>query len=153
MALTLQETRTALESIEPNYDELVKLGVEAMPFLEILMADRNVFIAAKATYLASMLRDPGSEGIVERAAQSGEPRLRMAAAAGAGNLRGDVTDAVLLGLLGDQDLGVRKVAMKSIPPAPPAELRQKVIALAETDPDPDLRNLARQIAHRWQQTT
>jgi HEAT repeat protein len=148
MALTLEETRNALRAIEPNYDELVKLGTEAIPFLDTLVRDPNSFVASKAAYLASLIQDPRSAAILEKAAHSRDPQIRMAAAAGVGNLRGPVPEDLLLSLLGDPDLGVRKVVLKSLPTPATARLRERVVALTTADPNPDLRSLAREVLPR-----
>ena len=148
MALTLEQTRTKLMAIEPNYDELVKLGREAIPFLETLVSDPNAFVAAKAAYLASLIQDPRSQGILEKAARSADPRVRMAAAAGVGNLRGQVPERLLVSFLEDPNLGVRKLALKSLPTTVTARLRERVAALTIADPNPDLRSLAKEILPR-----
>jgi hypothetical protein len=51
---------------------------------------------------------------------------------------------VLLQLLDDDDIGVKKVALRAVPRQPEAALAAKVEALARTEQEPALRGLARE---------
>ena len=67
MAVTLDEVRAALDPEEPNYRKAQEFGPEALPHLSTLVEEGNPLLAAKATYLASLLGNEGSHAIVETA--------------------------------------------------------------------------------------
>src|SRR5262245_52432488 len=106
MAVTMKDVRAVLDPEEPNYKEGAKLGAAALPHLDALVSSDDQMLASKATYLASLIKNSKAAKIVEKAAKSDIPAVRVAAASAATNL----TDpsAVLLHLLGDADPGVRK---------------------------------------------
>jgi hypothetical protein len=133
MAITLQQVRAALDPEEPDYQEAAKLGPEALPHLEILVNSGDVMLASKATYLASLIQGPNSAKIVETAAHSDNPVVRVAAAAAAANLSATAAGGVLVDLVGDPDPGVRKVARASIPENPPAKLLKRLEALGDEE--------------------
>ena len=151
--VTRDQVRRALDPDEPNYADAARLGPAALSHLEELIAGADVGLASKAVYLASLIRDRRSSAVVRKGAMSRRAEVRVAAAAGARNLpRNDAID-VLTGLLRDGDAGVREVALKSIRPtigsqAPPAAVRERLESLADGDPQPHIRALAREILDR-----
>jgi hypothetical protein len=110
MAVTMQQVREVLDPEEPNYQRGVALGPEALPHLDALVSDGDPMLASKATYLASLIQDVRSTGVVEKAARHPEPIVRVAAAAGASNLPAGSDSDALRALHNDPDPGVRKVA-------------------------------------------
>lgn len=119
-----------LQAEEPDYNEASKLGRSALPLLDTLVRIADPLLASKATYLASLIDDENSISVLKRAAQDSHAEVRLAAAAGARNLKsqskrirkrnirktGAVTDPLnqlISTLESDQDLGVRKEAFKS----------------------------------------
>jgi hypothetical protein len=131
MAVTMQNVRAALDPEEPDYEEAAKLGPEALPHLEVLVNSGDSMLASKATFLASLIKDAKSAEIVEMAARSDDPVVRVAAAAAATNLAASRASAVLLDLVTDPDPGVRKVARASVPEKPSARLTEKLEAEPE----------------------
>ncbi|MDR7161734.1 hypothetical protein [Arthrobacter sp. BE255] len=111
MSVSMQEVRRLLDPEEPNYDASAALGPEALPHLAQLIRGDDVMLASKATYAASLIQ--GGAGAVESAAESGNPIIRVAAAAAARNLPTQESQQVLARLSDDQDAGIRKVARKS----------------------------------------
>jgi hypothetical protein len=67
-------------------------------------------LASKATYLASLIQHERAADVVQKAAQSQDPVIRVAAAAAAANLGEAANSDVLRTLAADRDHGVRKVA-------------------------------------------
>lgn len=145
MTLTMEEVLHALGAIEPEYAEMAKLGPEALPYLAILVDATDILLASKAVSLASVIRDDRSIAILQRAAQSPYPEVRIAAAAGAGNLDSPVASEILSPLLSDPDSGVRKIALHSTPQAAPPALRTKIEMIAISDPEPFVRQLAEEV--------
>ena len=142
MPVTMEQVRGALEPDEPNYAQAATLGPEAVPHLRDLIASRDPMLASKAVYLAGMIRSKESAQLLEDAASSSDPVLRVAAAGAARYLPGPAVSNVLLGLLADNDQGVRKVALSSVGDDTTPELRSQVEQLSRTEPDPRIRELA-----------
>jgi hypothetical protein len=129
MAVTMKEVREALDPEEPNYQRAMALGPEALPHLEVLVGSDDPMLASKATYLASLIEDARAADVVQKAARSPDPVVRVAAAAAAPNL-GAGGAGVLRELAADSDPGVRKVARskgraeRAAPPPESAERRE-----------------------------
>ncbi len=142
MPVTMQDVRAVLDPEEVDYENAKRLGAAAIPFLMELVQGGDLGLASKATYLASLIEDEQSVAVLEAAAARNEPVLKVAAASGIRNLSVAHADRMLGLLKDDPDIGVRKVALQSAArfDSPPivAKLRQ----IAESDPEPILRNLA-----------
>ena len=94
---------------EPNYPGAAKeLGPEALPYLERIITGDHTGLAAKAAYLAGLIGTPESLSVLDKAARSSEPAMRIAAASAARHLSTDQSDSLLLQLVDDADGGVRK---------------------------------------------
>jgi hypothetical protein len=124
MAVTMKQVRATLDPEEPDYDQVAKLGSGALPHLEALVNSGDTMLASKAAYAAGLIKSPKSAEVVDMAAQSDDPAVRVAAAAAASNLPAKGASAVLSSLIGDPDPGVRKVARQAVPHNAPAELTQ-----------------------------
>jgi hypothetical protein len=132
MSVTMEDVRAALAPEEPNYSAAAKLGPEALPHLARLAAEAEPGLAAKATYLASLIDSPRSAEVLRIAAQSPQVTVRVAAAAALRNLPGDRGGELVTLLAQDGDGGVRKLALRS------REVRQRRIRLPAGRPDPVL---------------
>jgi len=144
MPVTIQDVLARIDLDEIDYPAAAaELGPEALPLLEGLAEGGDTTLAAKAVYLASVISDPGSARIVERAVQHPDARVRVAAAAGLRNLPEHDAEPHIDGLLQDSDLGVRKVALQSATVFDSQAMTARVQRLAEQDPEPAMRDLAR----------
>jgi hypothetical protein len=113
MAITEARVRKYLDPEEPNYSvAAAELGAEALPVLEALVQGADPLLASKAAYLASLIPDAESDRVIEQAARSEHPTVRVAAAAGLRS-RPDAAIETAAELIADPDAGVRKVAAKS----------------------------------------
>lgn len=142
MAVTMEDVRRALDPEEVNYPAAARLGQEALPHLQILAQSEDVMLASKATYLASLIGGERAARIVEDAGIHPDPVLRVAAASGLKNLREDLAAPVVERLLGDQDLGVRKTAVRSLSQFRSPEMRTRLERIVQNDPSPMIRELA-----------
>jgi hypothetical protein len=145
MAVTMEQVLAELKPDEPEYEQAAeRLGPEALPHLLELIARGDPELASKAASLAGFLNTDGSVEALTSAARSAEPVVRVAAAASLrslSNVPTDLADSLLL----DQDAGVRKWALISIEVARPSGLRDRVRAIAESDPEASLRDLASRV--------
>ncbi|MDP9372193.1 MAG: hypothetical protein M3Q65_07005 [Chloroflexota bacterium] len=148
MPVTMEQVRAVLTPEEPDYAQAAGLGPDALPHLEELVGEPDALLASKAAYLASLIPDPRSANVLRKAAGSSRPEVRVAAASGARNLNRDAASGVLLPLLGDRDIGVRKTALKGVPDEATPELRTAVESLADGDSSPGIRALSDQVRSR-----
>jgi HEAT repeat protein len=146
MPVTMQQVLAELDSEEPRYDRLRALGPEALPHLDMLVEADDGLRAAKAAYAASLIGGGGSIDLLRKAAQHQDPQVRVAAASGLKNAADEAPSEVLEGLLGDEDAGVRKMAVGTAGTLNRADLRDKVAAIAADDPEEFLRATASDVA-------
>ena len=149
MAVTMEEVRAELERDEPDYARAAGLGPEALPHVEELARGDDTMLATKAVYLAGLIQDDRAAKLLAEAATADDPRVRVAAAAAARNVEAERASEVLAPLVADGDIGVRKVALKSVPPDATEELRRAVEQVAEEEQaDETTRRLSREALRR-----
>jgi HEAT repeat protein len=149
MPVTIQDVLALIDLDEIDYPAAARqLGPEALPLLEELAEGGDTMLAAKAVYLASLISDPGSARIMERAAQHPDARVRVAAAGGLRNLPEQDVEPHIDGLLQDSDIGVRKVALQSAAAFDSPAMITRVQRLGERDPEPAMRDLAKRARNR-----
>lgn len=114
MAVSLAQLKAMLDVDEPDYGALAERAAGAMNHLRKLAASPDASLASKAVSLAGFIDDAGSVAIVESAARSREPLIRVAAAHAA-SLMSDrpETARVVSKLLDDADIGVVKTATRA----------------------------------------
>jgi hypothetical protein len=129
---TEAQVRKYLDPEEPDYKAAAAaLGADALPVLEMLVQGSDPLLASKAAYLASLIPDDEAARVLEQAARSDDPTVRVAAAAGL-QKRSDVANDVAAELMTDPDPGVRKVAAKTTGGRKTPGLRARI---SETTPD------------------
>jgi HEAT repeat protein len=149
MPVTIQDVLARIDLDEIDYPAAAaELGPEALPVLEELVEGSDPMLASKAVYLASVISDPGSARVVQRAAQHPDARVRVAAAAGLRNLPEQDAEPHVDELLRDSDVGVRKVALTSAAAFDSPAMTTRVQRLAAHDPEPAMRALARRATDR-----
>ena len=126
-----------------DYAKAVRLGRGALRHLKQIVNEKDLALATKATYLAAMINAEGSAEIVEAAARSRQPLLRVAAAGAAANLSPMRAEPVLSKLLDSRDAGVRKCAIRAVESASTDKLCAKLKKLRTADKEVALRKLAR----------
>ena len=142
--VSMEDVRRAIDPEEPDYVRAAgELGPDALPFLAELASSEDAMIASKAVSLAGLIGGEGSIPIVEIAAEAGPPEVRVVAAVAAGRLGGKAERA-LLRLLEDEDLGVRKYAVRAVPKRATGRLRDALEQMAESESDPSLRRHVRE---------
>jgi len=142
MTVSMTDVRRALDPDEVDYPAAAALGEEALPHLRTLVETGDPGIAAKAAYLAGLINGSHSESIVALAASHDDARVRASAASAASHLDNEATDRVLTDLVLDQDAGVQKLALNSVPAQPSQNLRSQVQRVSESAPHPLLRQKA-----------
>jgi HEAT repeat protein len=140
MAITMKDVRAWLDPEEPNYAGAARsLGPAALPFLLELVRGGDLGLASKATYLASLIKSDKSVEVLEAAAATNEPILRVQAAAGLQNLKPAHAERVLNTLKSDPDPGVRKVMVKAAARVKSPRVAAVLKQIARSDPEPFVR--------------
>ena len=143
MTVTMQDVRRWLDPEEPDYDGArAALGPAALPVLQTLAMGGDLALASKATYLASLIPAPETVALLQAAHARGEPVVSVAAAAGIRNLPPNEAVQVFQDLHADPDPGVRKVALRSSVGLTGPAVRARYESMAQTDPEPVIRDLA-----------
>ena len=139
MAITMNDVRAWLDPEEPNYAGAKSLGPAALPLLLELVRGGDLGLASKATYLASLIKSAKSVEVIEAAASTNEPILRVAAASGLQNLEPAHAERVLDMLKSDPDPGVRRVMVKSAARVSSPRVAAVLKQMAKSDPEPYVR--------------
>jgi HEAT repeat protein len=147
MTVTREQVLAQLYPDEPDYEGAAQLGPEALPHLMQLVEEGDPNLASKATSLASVIDAAESAEVVVTAARSVDPVIRVAAAAALGNLE-EMPTPLVESMLNDEDVGVRKLTLRSLETQKPMGFKPKVQEVAESDPNMTLRQLASQIVDK-----
>jgi HEAT repeat protein len=134
MPVTKEQIEKYLNVDEPDYTSAARLGIGALPHLEVLARNADPGLAAKAVYLASLIAGDASASVIDAAARRDDPVIRVAAAAALGRVStSQITDTVVR-LLADEEIGVRLRAVAALPSEYNPELRHRLGQLADSLP-------------------
>ncbi len=140
MPVTLEDVVRVIGPVEANLHEAAAgLGVEALPHLRALVMGPDPIFAAKATYVAGLLQNGGSE-IVREAATRPDKMVRVAVISSLQYLSAEEADTILPGLLTDADAEIRQLAIEAAASHPGPEVNRALEVLSLTDPYPYLRD-------------
>jgi HEAT repeat protein len=143
MAKTLEQLRSQLGAIEPNESTYAGIGSAEIPLLEILLQDKEAWLASRAVFALSRIPDPKAVSALSRVAADSRQEIRVAVAASAVNLKPSDANPLLLRLLTDSELGVRKFAVRAVSDAHNATVHAKLRALETQDPSGPIRDAAK----------
>jgi len=147
---TVDDLRRDLDKDELDYPALAEqYGAAALPDLRSLVAEDEPRIASKAAYLAGLIAGPESHEVVALAAHSRHDVVRVSAASARPNLPTEQADQaahIAELLLDDADSGVRARAVRSAIRLERPALSQRIRAMAESDPEPAVRDLVEGLA-------
>jgi HEAT repeat protein len=147
--MTKEQVIRALMPDEPNYPRIAAaLGPDALPLLRELVNGNDVTLAARAASLAGRINDPRAVDVLDAATHHGAPAVRAAAAEAAERSPVAGTAVVLMRLLDDGDIGVRRVAIEAVPAKPTPELIAKVARLARGERHEGLRQVLTDVHSR-----
>lgn len=148
MAIPASQLRRLLNSDEPDYTAMARLGPAILPQLQQLVADRDEYVAANAASLAGMIDHDTAVAVLQRAARSPSAQVRTAAAGALRQVKRPSASGLIAALLNDRDKGVRKFAIKAAAQRSNSALLAKISDLSKKDPSPMIRSLAgRALSH------
>ena len=136
------ELRDQLSTIERDEVTYEGIGPDDVASLASLMEDDEGWLAARAVHALSRIDDARAHQAILAAASMPRLEVRVAAATAAESLPADVSDGVLLGLLGDPDPAVRKFAVRSVSPRNGAAVLGRLQELADAEPNTRIKDMA-----------
>jgi HEAT repeat protein len=143
MPMTLEQLRNQLSAIEPDESIHSGIGPSEIPLLEQLLQDGEAWMASRAVFALGRVPDTRAVHILSRAVADPRPEVRVAVAACSSYLKPSDANNILLKLLDDTDLGVRKFAVKAVSETHDAAVHAKLRDIETQDPAPPIRNVAR----------
>jgi hypothetical protein len=145
---TIEQIKQALDCEEPRYGGLASSLAgdpkEIFDYLAGLARGHDLLMASRAVHFASKIGDHRRLALLIEASRRAEPIIRVAVAGASRNLDRDDCAEVLLPLLGDPEVGVRKIALHSVPVIDNIDILTRVRRLFD-DPNSHIRLLARKI--------
>ncbi|TDN37380.1 HEAT repeat domain-containing protein [Hymenobacter sp. UV11] len=147
MAHTREELARLINLDEPDYPSIVRqLTPDDIPLLTQLSQDPNPGLATKAISCLGLMHSEAAMTGLQAAATHPDPVYRVAAAHALRNAPTSATAVRLLGkLLDDQDVGVRKLALKSVDVGNITSLKEQVRQLNLREPNEALKNMSQNI--------
>ena len=143
MPMTLEQIKNQLSAIEPDDGTYSGIGPSEIPFLEELLQDKEVWMASRAVFALSRVSDAKAVTLLSRTVADPRPEVRVAVAASVSNLKPKDANNILLKLLTDTELGVRKFAVQAVSGAHDAAVHAKLRDIETRDPAPPIRDAAR----------
>lgn len=147
MAITQDDIRRRLRGEEPDYAAAAAaLGQAATPALLELATDADPHLVARVVSLAGTIGGECARLVLERTRGHGAAVVRAQVAAAARHLPVDASVPVVLPLLQDEDVSVRKFALAAATQVPRDAAPPVLVAALERverdDPQPFLRERA-----------
>ena len=144
MPMTLEQLRNQLSAIEPDDGTYAGIGPSEIPLLEQLLQDAEAWMASRAVFAPSRVPDMRAASILSRAVADPRQEVRVSVAASVSNLRPGDANNILLNLLADTDLGVRKFAVQAVSETHDAAVHAKLQDLETRDSAPSIRDVAKE---------
>jgi len=141
--MTLDQIKNQLSAIEPDDSTYSGIGTSEIPFLDQLLQDKEVWMASRAVFALSRVSDVNAVTILSRATADPRQEVRVAVAASVSNLKPQDANNILLKLLTDTELGVRKFAVQAVSGAHNAAVHAKLRDIETRDPAPPIRDVAK----------
>ena len=139
---TYEQVRQILSAIEPEEEMYHQIGPEDLPHLQRMLQDPEPWRAARAIHAASRMGSVGAQAMVSGAVADPRREVRAAVAMAAQWLPPEAGNALLDKLLDDQDLSIKKLAIKSVSRTASPTLLNKLKALSESSGSEPIKTLA-----------
>jgi HEAT repeat protein len=142
MPKSMSQLRRQLSDIEPDERTYEGIGPSDVDLLTEMLDDDEGWLAARAVHALSRIDADNARQAIVAAAERPRTEVRVAAAASAASLPPQASDEVLSRLLGDSQIGVRKLAIKSTSDRNSEAIRRRIREMAATDANTGLRRMA-----------
>lgn len=141
---TIQEVRQLLSVIEPDERTYAQIDNEDIPQLQILLKDGETWLGARAVLALSRLKNELAYRLIKEATTAKRNELRVAVAVGLRFLPDFFREEILGRLLSDDDLGVKRMAIYSIPDRPNKSIRRQLQLLSVHDKHDYIKTISRE---------
>lgn len=150
MAHTREELIRLINLDEPDYPSIVRqLTPDDIPLLTQLAQDPNPALATKAISCLGLMGSEAAVAGLQSIVTHPDPVYRIAAAQVLRHAPGSATGVRLLGrLLEDQDVGVRKFALKSVDAGNISGLKEQVRQINLREQNEGLKNISQSILQK-----
>jgi HEAT repeat protein len=142
MTMTLEQLRNQLSAIEPDASIYNGIGASEISLLEQLLQDQEAWMASRAVFALSKVPDIRAMTILSQTVADPRQEVRVSVAASVRNLRPSDANNILLQLLDDTNLGVRKFAVQAVSETHDASVHAKLRDLGIQDPALPIRAIA-----------
>lgn len=152
MPLSKEELIKLINVDEPDYPSIIsKLSEEDIPTLVELSKDANPAIATKAISCLGLMKSERALRGLQEVVNHEDPVRRVAVANSLKNMIAIQGSVQLLDhLLDDNDVGVRKFALKTVESGRVLQLKEKVKTLTQREANPALKSLSQQVLQKLQ---
>jgi HEAT repeat protein len=133
-----------LSAIEPKESTFAGISPSEIPLLEQLLQDTEAWMASRAVFALSRVPDMRAVTILSGAVADPRHEVRVSVAASVSNLRPSDANDILLNLLADTDLGVRKFAVQTVSGTHDAAVHAKLRDIETRDSAPSIRDVAKE---------
>lgn len=140
--MTIEQITDQLSAIEPDEGTYAGIGPAEIPLLEQLLHHNEPWMAARAVFALSRIPDARAVTILSQAAADPRVEVRVAVAASVGKLGPEDANGLLLKLLADAELGVRKFAIQSISAVHSTTVHDRLKAIETADQVVPIRGIA-----------
>ncbi|MGR9108000.1 MAG: HEAT repeat domain-containing protein [Gammaproteobacteria bacterium] len=148
MAIPISQLSRLLNSDEPDYSKLARLGPKILPQLAQLVTSNDEYVAANAASLAGMIKHDKALAVLARASRSPSAPVRIAAAGALRRLNHPKVNGLIARLMNDGDKGVRKFAVKAVAGRSNPDLLAKIAEISRNDPSTVIRSIASRLMSR-----
>lgn len=150
MPHTREELVRLINLDEPDYPSIVRqLTKDDIPLLTQLAQDPNPGLATKAISCLGLMGDEAAVAGLQGAVAHPDPVYRIAAAHALRNVPASATGVRLLSkLLDDQDVGVRKFALKSVDLGNISSLKEQVRQVNLREQNEGLKTMSQSILQK-----
>jgi HEAT repeat protein len=142
MPKTLQELTSQLSAIEPDLSTYDGIDPSDIPLLSQLLQDPETWMACRAVFALSRISDRSAVALLSKAAADPRKEIRVALAASTKNMDPRDANSILMTLLTDAEVGVRKFAVGSVSRSHDPAVLTKLKDLQIRDPVPRIRDFA-----------
>lgn len=146
MTMSKSDLRRQLSDIEPDEGTYEGIGPEEVGLLRELLDHEEAWLAARAVHALSRIDAGDARDAVRAATASPRMEVRVAVASAAETLHPELSDEVLSTLLEDANIGVRKIAVKSVSGRNGEAVKLRIRDMVTEERDPRLREIAEEQA-------
>ena len=142
--MDIEQLRRQLSAIEPDESMYDGISSADIPASKQLLSEPEPWLASRAVWGLAYLNTAEAVRRLDIAARDSRPEVRVSVAASARRLSPRFAEPLLVKLLDDSDIGVRKFSVLSASSRSSSQLIEKLKTIANSDVHVDLRRFAQE---------